>query len=562
MVKNKIMIPNKTIILSVFVFLVGCANQLPPGGGDVDLIPPKIISTYPPNGSINFDENTIEFEFSEYVDKRSFRDAIFISPSIDKQPEISWSGQSVELTFPEGLQDDKTYVVTIGTDVVDVNNKNRMANSFSFSFATGEIIDTRTISGKVYGKDIDGTLFFAYKLFDADTSKYLNKKPDYISQAGKDGNYKLSGLAESKYRVFAVKDELRDLLYQADQDLIGIPNTDVSLVEYDSNYVGLNFSITKIDTVKPRLISAAMTDRNHIIVTLSEVCDSTTFNAANFSIVDSSSQKILPVGYLYRNNSKQEEFVLSFTDSINTENIYYLSAKILTDVSGNIFENDFSSLTTTDKLDTSSIKVVRTNLGPKNEIDFQNPELIVYFDDAIANKEITNAVQLEDTSKNKVPFNLKFMDDATVKIKPLKDFKPEKHYVLKIDLSKFTDASGNSNKKDTLQITKFSTINGVEFTGVSGKVKSSKENIVVVLQDVSDQTKYFTAIPDNTATYSVERINAGLYSLWYFVDTNNNKVFDKGYPEPFKFAEEFGIVKDTLKLRPRWSVTDFDINIK
>ncbi len=234
------------------LFFSGCANQLPPGGGEVDSIPPEIIFSYPENGTTNFEGDYIEFEFSEYVDKRSFKDAIFISPAIDEQLEINWSGTSVEIGFPNGLKDSLTYVVTIGTDVVDVNNKNRMLNSYSFSFATGDRIDKRSIGGKVYGKDAEGTLIFAYKYAD-DTTKYLTRKPDYLSQTGKDGTYKLNGLAESVYRVFAVNDEFRDLLYQADQDLIGIPGKEISLTNTDSSYSGLNFFMMKVDTSKTTL---------------------------------------------------------------------------------------------------------------------------------------------------------------------------------------------------------------------------------------------------------------------------------------------------------------------
>ena len=174
------------LFFSALIFVISCANQLPPGGGEVDTVPPEIIFSYPENGTTNFKDDYIEFEFSEYVDKRSFKDAIFISPAIDEQLEISWSGTSVEIGFPNGLKDSLTYVVTIGTDVVDVNNKNRMTNSYSFSFATGDKIDKRSIDGKVYGKDAEGTLIFAYKYSD-DTTKYLAKKPDYLSQIGKDG---------------------------------------------------------------------------------------------------------------------------------------------------------------------------------------------------------------------------------------------------------------------------------------------------------------------------------------------------------------------------------------
>ena len=543
----------------VLLFLAGCANQLPPGGGEVDKIPPEIISSYPENETINYDKDFIELEFSEYVDKRSFKDALFISPAIDEQLEISWSGTSVEIIFPNGLKDSLTYVVTIGTDVVDVNNKNRMADAYTFSFATGDKIDKRSIDGKVYGNDIEGTLIFAYRFSD-DTTKYLSKKPDYLSQIGKDGSYKLNGLAESVYRVFAVNDQYRDFLFQADQDEIGMPNQNISLIGNDTTFNGMDFYLMKIDTLMPRILSSVMTDINHIVVALSEECDSLTHLAMNFEIVDSTANTNFPVEYSYQGRSKKDEFILSFKNQLNKENIYYLSAKELKDLNGNVFNTELSSLVVSDKPDTISPKLFRTNPNRKSSTDFKNPEILFYFDDAIADKEIKNAIQFSDTMKNKIAFNINFIDDATLSIKPEKDLKPESVYEIKLDFSKFHDAAGN--KVDSIYTLQFSTITGVEFTGLSGKVITSKENVIVVLQDPKNSKKFYTAVPDKTSTYNFERIVAGTYSLWVYSDSDSSKTFSKGYPEPFKYAEDFYFVKDTLVLRPRWSVTDLDILFK
>ena len=559
MVTNKKQSVKIFIIILLVYFIAGCANQLPPGGGEVDLIPPEIIFSYPENGTINFKDDYIEFEFSEYVDKRSFRDAIFISPAIDEQLEISWSGKSVEIGFPGGLKDSLTYVVTLGTDVVDVNNKNRMANSFSFSFTTGDKIDKRTIDGKVYGKDIEGTLIFAYKFYD-DTTQYLSIKPDYLSQIGKDGTYKLNGLAESVYRVFAVKDQMRDLLYQADQDLIGIPSREISLTNSDSSFSGLNFFLMKVDTVKPRILGTVMTDQNHLVVTLSEECDSATYLPDNFEIIDSTSNQVYPVEFSYRSKSKKEEFVLVHKNKFNTENDYYLLAKVLRDFEGNIYENESSGFVASDKPDTPdtlAMKIISSEPVRNGSTDFKNPEILLFFDDAIDNKQIKNSIQFTDTSQNIIDFNVSFVDDAILSIKPEKDLKAEKFYELKIDLNDFPDAAGN--KIDSTYVLRFQTITGVEFTGISGKLKSSKENVVVVLQDSKDAQKYFTAVPDKTSSYKFERIDAGTYSLWMFSDTDSSVTFDKGYPDPFRYSEEFYFVPDTLSLRPRWSVTDYDI---
>jgi hypothetical protein len=168
--------------------MIKCANQLPPSGGDVDKIPPKIIEVYPPDGTINYQEQYFELDFSEYVDKRSVRDAIFISPFIEGTFTYSWSGTSLEVTFPEKLKEDVTYTITIGTDAVDLNNKNRMAQTFTFSFSTG-IKLTKELFRKVYGKEKEE---FSFMLTDGRKSdSLLNRKPDYVSQTGVDGNFSL-----------------------------------------------------------------------------------------------------------------------------------------------------------------------------------------------------------------------------------------------------------------------------------------------------------------------------------------------------------------------------------
>jgi hypothetical protein len=550
----------KYILFSASLYFISsCANQLPPGGGDIDRVPPEIIYSYPENETTNFNDDYIEFEFSEYVDKRSFKDALFISPALDEQPEISWNGTSVEIAFPNGLKDSLTYVVTVGTDVVDVNSKNRMENSFSFSFATGNKIDKRSIEGKVFGKDAEGSLIFAYKYSD-DTTKYLSKKPDYLSQIGNDGSYKLSGLAESIYRVFAVKDQFRDFLYQADQDLIGIPSRDIVLTKSDSSYSGLDFFLMKVDTVRPRLLSSVMTDENHIVINLSEECDSITYLAENFQIIDSTTNTIIPIEYSYHPKPKREEFVLVQKSKLIPENNYFLLAKNLRDLEGNLYQNELSSFVVSEKIDTSAPKLIRTSPNRNGSTDFKEAQIILFFDDAIDNNQIKNSIEFTDTARNKIYFNLTRIDDATFSIRPEIDLKPEKNYEIKIDLNNYPDAAGN--KVDSIFILKFQTITGVEFTGIAGMVNTIKDNVVVVLENSRDSKKFFTASPDKTMTYSFERIIADTYTIWVYSDADSSRTFNKGFPEPFRKSEEFYVVPDTIKLRPRWGITDYNIEFK
>jgi len=303
-----------------------------------------------------------------------------------------------------------------------------------------------------------------------------------------------------------------------------------------------------------------MTDKNHIVVTLSEECDSASYDKNNFSLIDSTGNNILPIQYSYKSKSKKEEFILGLTDSLKTENIYYLRANKLTDIIGNVFENELTSIAVSEKADTSAPNLYKTAPAKNGSIDFQNPIITLLFDDAISNKEIKNAIQFTDTSKNKVSFDAKFVDDASLKIKPLKDLKPETVYDIKIDLSKFNDAVGN--KRDSIYQLRFATITGVEFTGLSGKLNTNKPNIILMLQNPKDEKIFYIAIPDKTSTYSFTRVEPGTYSLWIYSDSDSSKTFSKGYPEPFNYSEEFKVVADTIKLRPRWSVTDYNIEFK
>lgn len=552
--------PAKIILAILFaMILFGCANQLPPGGGEVDTIPPEIIETYPKDGTVNYKENYFEFTFSEYVDKRSFREAIFISPAVDGEMEVDWTGKTVTVSFPKGFKPNLTYVVNIGTDVVDLNNRNRMASSFNLTFSTGYEIDRRKISGKVFNNDAEGTLIFGYIMND-DTTNYLLSKPMYISQVGKDGKFQLNGLAAAKYRVFAVKDQIKDFIFQADQDMIGIPFQDLTLAKSDSSFDGLNFILFKADTTKPRLMEALMTDERHILTKFSEEPDTSSIKADNFRIVDSTFSLVSNILYAYKSSNKKEEIVLVPEEKLNIESQLFLMAENFSDISGNRNDSDKVALTISDRADTTSIKIVKTDPLPNSKIDFINSRIFIYFDDAFVKEKINGAIDLSDSSGNKIPISISFTDDATLLLMPLIKLKPDNNYILKIDLNFFEDANGN--KTDSVYQLKFSTLTGLEFTGLSGKIENGDSTLILVLESVSNpDKKYYHKIKSNP-NFSFERIEAGNYKLWAFEDKNQDGIYDFGWFAPFRFSEKFYVYPEELTLKPRWTLTDLIFKIK
>ena len=550
----------KIIFIFVLIFLSGCANQLPPGGGEVDRIPPEVVNIYPSDETTNFKDDYLEIEFSEYVDKRSFQDALFISPYIEGGMDYSWTGTTVTVEFKEPLKKDITYTVNVGSDVVDLNNKNRMANSFTFTFSTGDKIDKRMISGKVYAEKPEGVLIYAYRL-GAETDTLLRSKPDYVSQTGNTGTYELKGLGESDYRVFAVLDQYRDLIYDLDQDLIGIPYQDVSLKDEDTLFTDLNFKLFKADTTAPRLFKGIMTDEKHILVTLSEDIDNKLIVPSNFFLVDSTTGKSSLLKFVFKKYGKVDELVLVPEEKPSIDNSVYLIAKTLRDSLDNEYQNDFVPITISDRPDTTSIGIIATEPQRSGTIDFYSPKIKFYFDDAFDKNGIQRSVTFTDTLGNGVPFNISYDDDATLVISSLKDLKADKDFIIKLDLNNFIDAAGN--KRDSVYKFDFKTISGLDFTGVSGKVGNlgDKVNPVLVLEsfDVKGRQYQKRLSGEN---FSFDRIEAGKYFLWYYSDADSNFQYDYGWPEPLKYSERFSVYADTLKLKPRWTVTDVQFNLK
>lgn len=550
---------NILIFVSACIFF-SCANQLSPGGGPLDTIPPEIIDSYPESGTVNFRDDHIAVAFSEYVDKRSVQEAIFISPAIEGQLEYSWSGKELEIEFPYGLRDSITYVITIGTDVIDVNNRNRMAESYTITFATGDKIDIGQVEGRVFAEKPAGTMLFAYKNV-TDTLNPSKTKPDYITQTGDDGKYKLSGLAFGDYKIFAIKDEFRDLTYDIGSDAYGSPSQIVTLTETDSAYMGLNFFLTKDDTLKAGIISAVMTDKHHIFVTMSEDIDTSAISSGKFYIIDSTVNKTINPLYAYKGKNNTELFLV-LKDTIPLDNRAVLFAKNFTDLNNNITEADSSELVVSDRPDTNRPGLSQTfpSNGDKNA-EIEGQEFKFVFGDAFNVSAARKGITFTDTLKNNVSFSIQKIDDASFTIRPSVKLKPSTDYFIKLDMKNMKDIAGNFY--DSVYTYRFSTINGLDFSGVSGEIQIDKTaaNIYLILQSGTVKDLFYKQRAAN-GTFNFNRVKPDKYILWGFDDADSSEAYTNGKPFPFEVSEKFSFYPDTLNLRARWPVGDVKFEIK
>jgi len=151
--------------------------------------------------------------------------------------------------------------------------------------------------------------------------------------------------------------------------------------------------------------------------------------------------------------------------------------------------------------------------------------------------------------------NISYDDDATMVISPLGKLITEKDYIIKLDLNAFVDAAGN--RQDSIYEFKFNTISGLDFTGVNGKLLNVHfhKNPVLVLENIdNEKLKYQKNVSEEDFTF--ERVEAAKYLLWCYFDEDSNYQYSYGWPDPIKFSERFSVYSDTLKLKPRWVITD------
>jgi len=548
------------IILGLLLLtLVKCANQLSPPGGEVDKIPPTIISTYPENGTLNFNENTVEFTFSEYVNKRNINEAFFISPLIEENPEFSWTNKTVSIEFSDTLKNNSTYSVIIGTEIKDLNNNNNMTEPYVLTFSTGNKIDSGKISGRVFAENADGTLIFAYKIDSGNVNIY-KQKPSYISQINDEGFYELNGLGNATYSLYAVKDEFKDLVYNIGDDRIGLPTRIAELNSNNNTLKGFDFFLQKEDTLAPNIQAVTMTDKNHIVVEFNEPIDSSKITTENFNIYDSTSNINYPIKYWFKTSSKNNEYVLCLSDSLSIDNELYLHSINISDKNGNFFLTESANFVASDKPDTSSIKLDKIDTPfERSIIDYISPSFLIYFSDAFDTLLTNAAISMFTPDSIILPLTFHYKNNAQVEVKSIKDLKPKTQYSIFIDMNYFIDLAGN--KIDTIIVKRLTTVDDAEFSGASGIIiKDSESNVKVILQEVNKANLRKQIKVDTNNNFNFDRVVPGKYLLWAYIDKDSNNIYSYGKIDSLKYAEHFKFYPDTLNLRPRWPVGDIEID--
>jgi hypothetical protein len=238
--KSKIKSLRNNFIL-VFAMLISltfvrCANMQTPTGGPKDSIPPVILSENPVNFKRNFTDKQIVLEFNEYIKLNNYQKEFSISPDLEKQPDYKVKKKNLIITLPDSLEQNTTYTINFGKGLVDFNEGNPIVN-YNYVFATGPELDSLSVSGSVknaYTKTFDPKEDLSVRVLLIPTrqdSIFGKRKANIFTSVDSSGNFIIKNLREDTYRIYALKEENNDRIYNNPDELIGFLADSIVLKE-------------------------------------------------------------------------------------------------------------------------------------------------------------------------------------------------------------------------------------------------------------------------------------------------------------------------------------------
>jgi uncharacterized protein (DUF2141 family) len=529
------------IVLSIVV-ISGCAKRGSPSGGPVDSIPPVLINASPKINSINFDSKEIRLTFDEFVKLDNVDEQLIISPPINKSSyevkPLNGVTKKVFLEFIDSLETETTYSINFGNSIKD-NNEGNPLTFFSYTFSTGETIDSLYVRGNIsdaFDKETDD--YISIHLYRIDSifndSIIFNNRPTYISNSLDSTSYQFKNIKEGKYLILALKDIDNNYFFDPFYDKIGFID---SLITLPGDSI-INFKLFKEET-------SIIWDKPHFI----------------------NSEKI-GFGYYGKLDLKNIKIESSLPDSVNytytKENekdtlIFWLSRNSFDSLNFNLIEKDTTKLVTV-KFDRAKDTLIDSLSISSKTTSLIHLKETFKLSSNIPLKNIQDSlITIRDIDSVIVPFTTSIndnLDQIDIKF----EVSPSDNYRLFILPEAIKDIRGVSNN-DTLQYNVVS--QSLEDYGnvYLDVIRNSNSKFILQMIDSNgDVIRVFKNV-NQDATYNFDYVRPGKYIFRLIEDTNNNDKWDTGnYLKKIK-PERVYYFSNELEVRANWDLNEtFNLN--
>ncbi|SMG38441.1 Ig-like domain-containing protein [Sphingobacterium psychroaquaticum] len=529
----------KNIVLFGFMVLftstlIRCANIQRPTGGPKDSLPPKLLNELPANFSRNFKERRIVLTFDEYIKLNNQFKEFSISPDVDVQPIFRVKKKDLIITLPDSLEENTTYTINFGKGLVDYNEGNPVVH-YNYVFATGNELDSLSLSGSVkngFTKGFDQKKDENIKVLLIPTSQdsiFGKKKANIFANVDTAGNFKFNNLRENTYRIYALKEQNNDRIFNGNDEWIGFLKDSIVL---NKNTSGIQLELTKGVPQQFRTLEKKIENTGYVLLTFNQY-------------LNKPATKILFPADL--DNSKIEKFNLNNdTAKIYIDKVELDSMKIEISEMGKVIDTVLIRTNKNVKYDrelkpilnisnkVDKIKhIILTSSSPIASVDKSKIELL---EDSVSRRNF----QLEQDTTNRELYHIRF------------NWKPKRNYELvlkeKAIVSPFDDY--NKEHKTMFTLDESDNYGNVNFTITN--IDSTMQYIVELIDEQKEKVFDRKILEKGQNTFSYKDFPGGKYSLRVIYDANRNGRWDPGNVFTLTQAENIWYLGKTFTIRANW----------
>lgn len=588
--------------------VVSCARMGQPDGGWYDDTPPRVVHTDPADKGTGVRSKKVTITFDEFIKLEDASNKVVISPPQIEPADIKSSGKKIVVELKDSLKDSTTYTIDFSDAISDNNEGNPMGN-YTFSFSTGERIDTFEVSGNVLDatnlEPIKGILVGLYD--DLSDTVFASKPFIRVSRTDSRGRFVIRGIAPGTYRVYALQDADGNYTYSQKSEMLAFshatfepyakPDIRQDTVWRDTlridSIIRTPYTHFYPDDLVLRAFTALQTDRylvkteraepNRLNFYFSYGNDSLpqlkglNFNSDSAFVVDS--------------NLKNDTITYWIKDTtlINTDSLTIEARYLITDSTGTlVMQTDTLEMIPKMSYERRMKQEAKENekwlkeqekkkkkgeaydsIMPVKPLEPQlsgsgtiTPEQNIFFTmPTPLEKCDTSAIHLYskiDTLWYKSRFEWLPVPGNIKKFELRAEWRPDIEYSLEVDSAAFIDIYGLVSKsiKQGIKVSSNEEF-GSLIVNVSGQRDSS--TVIVQLLGSSDNVQKETKVVDGSAEFFY--LKAGKYYLRAFVDNNDNGQWDTGdYYADLQPEEVFYYPKE-VECKEKWDITiGWDLN--
>ena len=521
------------IFMLISLSFMRCANMQTPTGGPKDSIPPKLLGESIANFTRNFNNKEIILEFDEYIKLNNYQKEFSISPDLDKQPDYKVKKKKLIITLPDSLEKNTTYTINFGKGLVDFNEGNPIQN-YNYVFATGPELDSLSISGNIinaYTKDFDPKEDLSTRVLLIPTrqdSIFGKKKANIFTSVDSTGNFTFKNLREDTYRIYALKEENNDRIYNNPDELIGFLKDSIVLKENINN---IKILYSKGLPNKFRVLEKKIQKDSRISINFNQPLDSPSVR------ILFPTEEDLKANYKY---STYKDSLLVYLNKVDFDSIKFeISDK------NKILDTTFIRRGKNEKYDRELIPKLNVNnkvdkinhitITSEFPIESIDKEKIIIKEDTVSRRNF----QLQKDSLNTNLYHARY------------NWKPKKNYefIIQEKAIKSIFEDTNTEMKTQLVLDETENYGNIKFTVNS---LDSNINYIVQLMDDKKEKVINTMIIRNTNEIKYTKFQGGKYSLSIIKDLNNNGRWDGANVYTKTQAEPIWYLDKPFTIRANW----------